>query len=396
MKSQLKRIAKDIDYPLLIVYVFLLLFGLVMVYSSSMDKAISNDKPYDFYYNRQRMSMLVAFFAFTVASIIPYRHYVKPAFIKVGIVIVAIMYVQLKFSGAGADIGGQRWIKFLGIIQFQPSEFLKFFIVLTLASVLGAREQRLGRLELSHVIGALVPVVIGAGLIISEPDIGTAVIYLAISYCIFLSVRWKPKDFKRLALGTISVIGAGAVFLLLGGGQLLLSGNREGRLNSFLDPFMYAQGEGMQVVQSYLAFATGGLTGQGIGQSVQKLGYLPEPHTDFIIAIIAEELGLVGIFIVLGGLGYLVLHALMLANRATNPKERFLAVGVASWIGLQTFVNVGGATGIIPLTGVTLPLLSFGGVSLLMVSASLGIVMNISIKQKMERRRRKELAEQQS
>jgi len=388
MKSQLKNKLKNVDYPLLLVYVFLLVFGLIMVYSSSMDKAISNNKPYDFYFNRQRNSMIVAFLAFTIMSIIPYQNYVKPFFVKFGMLVVAAMYIQLKLSGLGEDIGGQRWIRLFGLFSFQPSEFLKIFIIIALASVLGARELRLGRLELKQIIAALTPVVIGAGLIISEPDIGTAAIFLAISYCILFSVRWKPKDFKLLVLGTGFLLVSIVVFLMVGGGQWLLSGNREGRLNSFLDPFMYAQTTGLQVVQSYLAFASGGLTGEGIGQSVQKLGYLPEPHTDFIIAIIAEELGLIGAAIVIAGLGYIVLHGIKLAVRAVNPTERFLAVGISSWIGIQTFVNIGGATGLIPLTGVTLPLMSFGGVSLLMVSTALGILMNISINQNSKRKKK--------
>lgn len=388
MKSRIRNELKNIDYPLLIIYVFLLGFGLVMVYSSSMDKAISNNNSYDFYYNRQRVSMLVALIAFTIMSIIPYRLYLKKHWMFIGMAIVGIMYLQLTFMGAGKDIGGQRWIKLFGVVQFQPSEFVKLFMIVYLANTLASKEERFGRLPLEGALGTVAPIVMATGLILSEPDIGTAAILLAMSYCILLAVQWRPSVLKKIAVTTVGGISFVALFLLLGGGQWLLEGNREGRLNSFVDPFKYAQNEGMQVVQSYLAFATGGLKGQGIGQSVQKLGYLPEPHTDFIIAIIAEELGIIGVTIVLGGLGYIVLHAILIGIRAINPRERFLAIGIASWIGIQTFVNIGGATGLIPLTGVTLPLLSFGGVSLLMVSTALGILMNVSMKQKREKRAR--------
>ena len=167
----------------------------------------------------------------------------------------------------------------------------------------------------------------------------------------------------------------------------LLTERRRGRLEAFFNPFDYEQGFGYQIVNGYIAIGSGGLTGLGLGNSNQKYGYLPEPHTDFIMAIIAEELGLIGVLIVLCGLFFIVFKAISIALSTKDPQARMIAAGIGSIIGFQTFINLGGMLGIIPLTGVPLPFISYGGTSIIILSAALGILMNVSMFVKHEKNR---------
>lgn len=177
-----------------------------------------------------------------------------------------------------------------------------------------------------------------------------------------------------LALGIILL----TVIITIGFFTGQFTANRIGRFTGASDPFANAQGTGYQLVNSYLAIGTGGLKGLGLGESVQKYGYLPEPHTDFIMAIIAEELGFFGVMLVLGLLGFLIFRILMLAKKSQDPFASMICIGVASMIGIQTGINLGGLTGLIPITGVTLPFISYGGSSLLTLMVSMGIIVNIS------------------
>lgn len=158
-----------------------------------------------------------------------------------------------------------------------------------------------------------------------------------------------------------------------------MTDGRIGRFLAFLDPFKYIEGSGLQIVNSYIAIGNGGLLGNGLGKSVQKTGYLPEPHTDVILAVISEELGIFGVGIVLIGLFIIVAKAMNVAISTDQPYIRMLATGIGSLFAIQTFINVGGMTGIIPLTGVTLPLISYGGTSLMLLSFLVGVLMNIKM-----------------
>jgi len=167
-------------------------------------------------------------------------------------------------------------------------------------------------------------------------------------------------------------------FIVMKFDKIFTEGNK-GRIVGFLDPFGTYQHEGNQLANSYLAIGSGGIKGLGLGQSVQKLGYLPEPHTDFIMAIIAEELGVFGVGFVLLGLGYLVLRGIFIAIRSRDPFGSMLVIGIASMIGIQAFINLGGVSGLIPITGVTLPFISYGGSSILVLSIAMGILTNVAM-----------------
>ena len=161
--------------------------------------------------------------------------------------------------------------------------------------------------------------------------------------------------------------------------DFIFSDVRKGRFLAFQDPFKYEEGIGWHLANSYIAIGSGGLKGLGLGQSIQKLGYLPESHTDFIMAVIAEELGIFGVGFVLLCLGYLVLKGILVGVRCKDPFGSLMAIGISAMIGIQSFINIGGISGVIPLTGVPLPFVSYGGSSLLQLSIAMGILVNISM-----------------
>src|SRR5699024_2698335 len=184
----------------------------------------------------------------------------------------------------------------------------------------------------------------------------------------------------------VSAVAVGSIVLFFLW-DTVMTGSRKGRILSYLNPFDYASGSGFQIVNGYIAIGSGGVTGNGLGDSVQKMGYLPEPHTDVIMAVISEELGIFGGIIVIGGLGFIVIRALTLAIKAKDPQARMLATGIGSVIGIQTFVNLGGLMGVIPLTGVPLPFISYGGTSVILMSIAVGILMNVSMFIKYEKKK---------
>lgn len=222
-------------------------------------------------------------------------------------------------------------------------------------------------------------------LVFLEPDLGSMVIIGAVGLSVMAASGVRLKPFVKLA-GI--VIAAAAVFIIpamIFAKDLIFTEKRVGRIDAFFNPFSDELGFGFQIVNGYLAIGSGGLSGLGLGQSIQKLGYLPEPHTDFIMSVIAEELGVLGVFVVIGGLGFVVLRGLWIAMTTSDPLARMLAAGVASMIGIQSFVNLGGLSGIIPLTGVTLPFISYGGTSVILLSLAMGVLMNVSMFNKYEK-----------
>ncbi len=194
----------------------------------------------------------------------------------------------------------------------------------------------------------------------------------------------KQKPLLKLSTLNFGILLLIAPFVYLNWESIMTS-SRKGRFLAYLNPFDYITGSGYQIANGYIAIGSGGVKGLGLGNSIQKMGYLPEPHTDVIMAVISEELGIVGAIIVIGGLGFIVLRALLLALKAKDPHARMLAAGVGSMIGIQTFVNLGGLTGLIPLTGVPLPFISFGGTSVILTSIAVGILMNVSMFVKYEK-----------
>ncbi|WP_100405163.1 putative lipid II flippase FtsW [Bacillus solitudinis] len=356
---------KDNDW-LLIVTTFLLAgFGLLMVFSSSYVQAIDDyNTPY-FFIKRQLMWFVLAGIAFFFFMHFPYRLYRKLSpFIIIGSVIVLILVL---IPQLGVNINGaQRWIK-VGPINVQPSEFVKIGMIIYLAQVYSQKQAYIDQF-IKGVLPPLVLVGIIFGLIMMQPDLGTATSILLVTLLLvfFSGAKWR----HLIGLGTLGA----SMFVLLA----ISAPYRLERLTSYWDPFADPYDTGHQLIQSYIAISHGGFSGTGLGQSVQKLLYLPEPHTDFILAIISEELGLFGVLYVFVCHMIILFKGVTIGTRCKNPFGSLLAFGIVFQIAIQVVFNIGAVTGLLPITGIPLPLVSNGGSSLLITLVSLAILANIS------------------
>ncbi|MFS0688224.1 FtsW/RodA/SpoVE family cell cycle protein [Sporosarcina sp. 179-K 8C2 HS] len=380
MGKYFKKMLRNFDYPLFTAYLVLCLFGLVMIYSASMVWAVNRyDYPPDYFYNKQLVNLALSFPVFLLASFFPFQNYKRTKLMKFSIAAMFILLVLVHFVGSGGHVGAQSWIKLPGLGSIQPSEVAKLVIIVYFASVF-AKKYEAGTIDsINKSIGPPIVILIMAIFsIMMETDIGTSFIIIMAAFCVIAASGIKFKTFAKLS-GIVVMAMIPVATILYFAWDTIMTDGRKGRILSFLNPFDYAQGSGYQIANGYIAIGAGGMKGLGLGNSIQKMGYLPEPQTDVIMAVISEETGIFGTVIVLGGLGFIVLRALYIAMRTKDPQARMLAAGIGSVIGIQTFVNIGGLTGLIPLTGVPLPFISYGGTSMILLSLSLGILMNVSM-----------------
>ena len=281
---------------------------------------------------------------------------------------VALLLFVVLLPGVGDTVGGsQRWIR-LGFTDFQPSELAKFALILFAADVF-ARKEESTFLEFSHTALPMLPAIgILAGLIMMQPDLGTTMLlaFIAIG---MLFVAGAPLRH----IIPIGFLGAG---LAIGAG--LAAPYRRERILAFMDPWKDPLESGYHAIQSMIALGSGGFFGVGLGASRQKWSYIPNAHTDFIYAIIGEELGLVGTFGVLGLFLFLAFMGIRTAVRAPDRFGMLIASGITIWISLQALVNMGAVTSSLPITGIPLPLVSFGGTSLVVSLAAMGVLLNIA------------------
>ncbi|MCM3710062.1 FtsW/RodA/SpoVE family cell cycle protein [Sporosarcina luteola] len=380
MGKYFKKMIRNFDYPLFTVYLVLCLFGLVMIYSSSMVWAVNRYgyEP-DHYYKRQLLNLAIAIPAFLLASFFPFQNYKRKKIMIFSTGFMFLLLILVHFIGYGGDVGSQSWIKLPKFGSIQPSEVAKLVIIVYFASVF-AKKYESGTLDSINksILPPVVILILAIGSIMMETDIGTSFIIILTAISVIAASGIKLRAFSKLSgvlfLAMIPV--AGILYLFR---DTIFTDGRKGRILAFLNPFDYLQGSGYQIANGYIAIGTGGVKGLGLGNSIQKMGYLPEPQTDVIMAVISEETGIFGTIIVIGGLGFIVLRALYIAMHTKDPQARMLAAGIGSVIGIQTFVNIGGLTGLIPLTGVPLPFISYGGTSMILLSLTLGILMNVSM-----------------
>ena len=374
----LKRIVKSYDYTLIAVILVLSIFGLVMVYSSSMVTAVARwDLPSDFFYDKQIRHLIIGLILFTIMAIIPYPLY-KSNKVLVPLVFGSIFGLfALQFFGHTAG-NAESWFKLGALGSIQPSEFVKLGVIIYLSAVYSKKQEYINVFN-KGVIPPLFYLLIVCGLIVLQPDIGTAMIIFLVACTIIICSGMNWKSFAKLLsilLGTILI----AIPVIIVNKDKIFTEKRLERFTGFLDPFSTEKYEGYQLVNSYVAIGNGGLTGVGFGQSTQKYGYLPEPHTDFIMAVISEELGLIGVAFVIICLATIVLKGIRTAIKCNDPFGSMLAAGISSMIGIQTMINLGGITGLIPITGVTLPFISYGGSSMIQLFLSVGLLVNVSMK----------------
>ncbi|WP_393959829.1 putative lipid II flippase FtsW [Priestia megaterium] len=373
-----KKIVKCYDYKFIVALVVLSLIGLVMVYSASMVTAVSRyGVEGDYFYQKQKLALIAGFIFFCVAAFIPYKIYREKKVLKILLGIVTTLLILVLAFGHTAG-NAQSWFK-LGPIAIQPLEFTKLTIIVYLSAVFANKQEYINDLKRSIIPPVLVVFFI-CFLIALQPDYGGILLILGTVLAIVLCSGISTKTMLKIALlGVVGIFIMLVVLLVTGHIDTVFSPVRLARFTGYLHPFENQQGDGYQLVNSYLAIGSGGLTGMGLGQSVQKAGYLPESHTDFIMAIIAEELGFWGVLLVLGLLFFIILQGLKISRRCNDPFGALVAIGISVMIGIQAFVNLGAVTGILPITGVTLPFVSFGGSSLTLLMAAVGILANISM-----------------
>lgn len=344
----------------------LMAIGAVMVYSaSSARNVLSDEGPASAY--------LVKYLLFGAAGLLLMRYVsrVDLAFVRrmtpLALAGSFVLLVLVLIPGLGQEINGaRRWLAF-GPLQFQPSEVMKLALVLHVAAVVAARPK-----IASHVRLMVVPVLaVGALailLVAGQPDLGTALV-IAFSMAAMLVACGTPL--RQLA----ALAGLGVVLVL---GYALIDAERLSRLTSFRNPWADAAGSGFQAVQGQIAIGSGGLLGVGPGQSVQKDLYLPEAHTDFILAVIGEELGVLGIAVILALFGMIAFAGLRTAHAAKGAYAKLLAGGLTSLILCQALLNTWAVLGLAPLTGVPLPLISSGSTSMIVILSSMGLLLNIA------------------
>ncbi|MCM3097995.1 putative lipid II flippase FtsW [Priestia megaterium] len=388
-----KKIIRCYDYKFIAALVVLCLIGLVMVYSASMITAISRyGVEGDYFYQKQKLALIAGFFLFCMAAFVPYKIYQEKKVLKILLATVIILLVLVLIVGHTAG-NAQSWL-ILGPIRIQPLELAKLAIILYLSAVFTNKQEYINDLKRS-VIPPMLIVFFICFLIAMQPDYGGILLMLGIVAAIVLCSGISKKSMIKIALlGVIGIVIMLFVLLITGHTATVFSPVRLARFTGFLHPFANQQGDGYQLVNSYLAIGTGGLTGQGLGQGVQKAGYLPESHTDFIMAVIAEELGFWGVLIVLGLLLFIIVKGLTIAKKCKEPFGALLAIGISVMVGIQVFVNLGAVTGILPITGVTLPFVSYGGSSLTLLMLATGVLTNISMLNKFQEKYKNESVKQ--
>ncbi|GLY10616.1 FtsW/RodA/SpoVE family cell cycle protein [Bacillus badius] len=376
-----KKIIRSYDYSLIAAFFLLCLFGLMMIYSASSVTAVQRyEVASDYFYNKQKIHIIAASVFFFAAALFPYKAYKNSKFLFAIVAGIIGMLVALMIFGTISN-NARSWIRFGGM-NLQPSEFAKLVIIIYMSAIYAKKQKYINSFN-KGVTPPVILLVFLCTLIAAEPDFGTAFIIFLIGCTIIISSGMRFKSmWKLVVLGLMAALVLSPLILLKK--DKIFTEEKISRITGYLDPFEHQEGDGYHLVNSYLAIGSGGVTGNGLGQSVQKLGYLPEPHTDFIMAVISEELGLLGVFIVIGGLSFIVLKGIYISIKCQDPFGKMMAVGISSMIAIQAAINLGGVTGLIPITGVPLPLISYGGSSLILLSVSLGVLVNISMFTKYE------------
>jgi cell division protein FtsW len=365
MDAVVKNEDKLPDIILLLVTLILVTVGTAMIYSSSSIIALEKFKDGQYFLKKQLFFVFVGMTSMIIMTKISYTQLRKWAY--PGMLLSFVLLSMLLIPHLGMKRGGAtRWLNLFGF-SFQVTEMDKITIVIFLAHLLTRKSHQLK--DFSR--GVLIPLAvtsIAILLILLEPDFGTAVIIAAILLLMLCIAGAQIKHLSCLV----------AAFIPVGVALILYKGYRLTRLTAFLDPWKDADNTGFQIIQSLLSFGSGGTFGVGIGDGMQKLFYLPEPHTDFILSIIAEESGFIGVAIVIVMFAIFAYRGFMIALKAPDLFGTLLAAGLTMVIALEAFINIAGVMGLIPLKGLVLPFLSYGGTAFIMTMTAVGILLNIS------------------
>jgi len=360
-----QRLALD---PVLLGTVFgLLLAGLVMVGSASLNVAERLTGDPFFYFERQLLSVLLGLTVGAALLVVPINVWKRlaPWLLVASFALLAVVAIP----GIGHSVNGsRRWLQ-LGPLNFQPSELARWLLV-TYIAIFAVRHQTELRSSAEGFFKPLAVLVGAAGLLLAEPDFGAAVVLCVTGTAVLFVAGARLRDF--LLVCGVGILGIGLL--------AVISPYRLQRILAFLDPWADPFNSGFQLTQSLIAVGRGEWFGVGLGSSIQKLFYLPEAHTDFVFAVLAEEFGFVGVAAIVAGFLVIVLRSLRLARVAADagmPLHACIAAGFGVWIGLQAFLNIGVTMGLLPTKGLTLPLLSYGRSSMLVTLAWIGMVLRV-------------------
>jgi cell division protein FtsW len=355
---------KKPDYILALLVLALVLFGLIVI--SSVSVVVSYDTYGDSHrlFTDQLTSALIGLVAFFVVSKIHYKFWQKNAFLM--LVITLVLLILVFVPGIGFEHGGaRRWIIFP--IFFQPSEIIKLTFLFYLGAWLTKKGQKVKDFSMGF-LPFLALMVLIAGLIMMQPDLGTMLVIAMMSSVLFFVAGANMKHILLTLVGSVSIVSL----------LIISSPYRKARLTAFLNPEENMLGIGYHIQQALVAIGSGGWIGRGFGRSLQKFSYLPEVVGDSVFAVMSEELGFLRIILFFGVYVLLILRGFKIAQAAPDNFAKLLAVGITTWIGFQAFVNMAAMLALVPLTGLPLPFISYGGSSLIMSLVAMGVLYNIS------------------
>ncbi|MDR3543768.1 MAG: putative lipid II flippase FtsW [Desulfosporosinus sp.] len=366
-----RQTALPIDFPILFLTLTLLAFGLIMVLSAGAVLGFNSSQNTYFYVFQQMRWVLIGFLFAFVAIKVPYQFWRR--FAGFGVLISLGLLIAVIFTDRGiATQGSARWIKVVGI-TVQPSEITKLALVLFYAHVLDRFPVKRGKDWLTP-LGILIPVsVLVLGLVYKQPDLGTTMV-IALTSSVMLLQTEIPTLWFALSGPSFGL----PLFYLIYRTKDQPTHYQWDRILAWLDPWKYAANIGYQITNAEIAFGSGGLLGVGLGRSLQKYGFLPENHTDMIFAMVGEELGLVGTLFLVFLFIALYARAYYVVRECPDRFGRLLGFGLTSTLAIQTTINLGVVTGVLPVTGITLPLISYGGSSLVITLTELGLLLNLS------------------
>ncbi len=363
LEMSLPRVAGRIDPWLLIIVMALLCIGVVMVYSASSFIAANYEGDAGYYFQRELMWVSLGLVGMLVTMRIDYRYWRRLSLAGM-VVILPLLVIVLKF-GVSA-YGASRWLAIGSFFEFQPSELTKLILALYIADWLARKGNQVGSF-LYGLAPFVILVGVVLGLVLLENDLGTAIIIAGIAIAMFFTAGANIVQFL------LAMACSGLIFL-----KEALNGYRYYRIAGFENPFQNITSINLQLYQGLLAFGSGNWFGLGLGNSRQKTGYLPFPYTDSIFPIIGEELGFIGCAVIVVLFLFLAFRGFRLARRTQDLYGALLATGITTWLILQAFINIGANTATIPYTGVPLPFISFGGSSIVVSLAAVGILLSIS------------------
>lgn len=352
------------DLVLLFCVLTLLAFGVLMVYSASGARALDARDDAQYYLALQSAWAGLGLVGMALAARFDY-HRLRPLALPL-LILAVVLLVAVLLPGLGVRGGGaSRWLRLGGLAAVQPAEFAKLALIVYLAAWLSARPPDLARSGTAF--GFVLIVGIVTGLVVLEPDLGTTIVIAAIALAMYFAAGARIREFV-----VVAVLAAAAMAALAVAAPYRLM-----RLLAFADPWSDPEGIGYQTVQALYALALGGIFGEGLGMGREKFGYLPAPYTDSIFAVIGDELGLFGALVVVALFLTVVIQGLRIAGRAPDTFGSLLAVGIVAWLGFQAWINMAVVASLVPMTGIPLPFISYGGSSLLVSLTAIGILLNV-------------------